>query len=476
TPEGKWQPLNIIIQSVKLVLDESYSTKQNFATKPDYEQPTDKDKDNVYQFNVVATDADGNVVSQAMTITVTNVKENVTFSITGLNDVTVAENTQMASQTATIKGQPIGVITWSVNDTTNFAITPSGVLNFVGNLDYETQSRYSVMVTATDSDGNTATQTLVISVTDVKENATFSITGLNDVTVAENAVMAPQTATIKGQPIGVITWSVNDTTNFAITPSGILSFVGTLDFETQNNYSVTVTATDADGNIATQAVIVTVTDIKETATFTITGLNDATVAENDQLPSQTAAINGKPIGTVIWSVNDTTNFAITSAGLLSFIGTLDYDATSSYVVTVTATDSDGNVANKTIHITVKEKPAHGGLTSPGNVNVPFGTAPRAHPVNAVYGGAVTYSSNNAAVTVDASGTLRFVSAGTATITVQEAETANHLAGSVQYTVTVTKAAHAGGDDYRARSGNGESPCRFSAVYGDCTICDNGSSY
>ncbi|WP_216613893.1 hypothetical protein, partial [Vibrio mediterranei] len=34
TPEGKWQPLNIIIQSVRLVLDESYSTKQNFATKP----------------------------------------------------------------------------------------------------------------------------------------------------------------------------------------------------------------------------------------------------------------------------------------------------------------------------------------------------------------------------------------------------------------------------------------------------------
>nr|AKN36110.1 hypothetical protein [Vibrio tasmaniensis]AKN40811.1 hypothetical protein [Vibrio sp. 1F_189] len=33
-PEGKWQPLNIIIQSVRSILNESYSTKKNFATEP----------------------------------------------------------------------------------------------------------------------------------------------------------------------------------------------------------------------------------------------------------------------------------------------------------------------------------------------------------------------------------------------------------------------------------------------------------
>ena len=52
------------------------------------------------------------------------------------------------------------------------------------------------------------------------------------------------------------------------------------DADLMNDYEVTVLATDADANKATFAITVTVTNVDEAATLTISGLADAMVAEN----------------------------------------------------------------------------------------------------------------------------------------------------------------------------------------------------
>ncbi|MGR5299327.1 cadherin repeat domain-containing protein, partial [Vibrio mediterranei] len=133
----------------------------------DFEAPDDANGDHVYNLTLVATDADGNSASQVVTITVIDGVEVVNFSVTGLKDISVAENTTIAPQTATLSKPPIGSVTWSVTDQQNFSITPTGVLSFIGTLDYETTPAYSVTITAIDSDGNMASHLLHVTVNNV---------------------------------------------------------------------------------------------------------------------------------------------------------------------------------------------------------------------------------------------------------------------------------------------------------------------
>ena len=63
----------------------------------DFESPVDDDTDNIYEVTVRVTDADDNTATQAITVTVTDVQESATLTITGLSNATVAENTPWTS-------------------------------------------------------------------------------------------------------------------------------------------------------------------------------------------------------------------------------------------------------------------------------------------------------------------------------------------------------------------------------------------
>ncbi|MGR5299468.1 hypothetical protein ACPV5U_29700, partial [Vibrio mediterranei] len=78
-----------------------------------FEAPDDANGDHVYNLTLVATDADGNSASQAMTITVTNVKENAQLSLAVTNG-TVAENVAFTSATPQLTGSPVGAVRYSV--------------------------------------------------------------------------------------------------------------------------------------------------------------------------------------------------------------------------------------------------------------------------------------------------------------------------------------------------------------------------
>ena len=85
--------------------------------------------------------------------------------------------------------------------------------------------------------------------------------------------------------------------------SGVLTFDTAPNFETpkdfdaNNNYEVEVTASDGIGGTIVQTIIVTVTDVAETVTFTIDAIADTTVAENAAFTSVTPNLSGAaPIG------------------------------------------------------------------------------------------------------------------------------------------------------------------------------------
>jgi hypothetical protein len=186
--------------------------------------------------------------------------------------------------------------------------------------------------------------------------------------------------------------SIDDAANFVIsTTTGALSFVGTdaLDHETKSSYTVIVTATASEGETTTLTVTVNVTDREPT----LSGPETLEFAEG-ATPTGTIATYTTD-GTISTTLGgaDAASFAITAGGALSFASgvTLDYEAKTSYSVTITAnlTDAGGNANDAdstTLDLTVNITDVGPTLSGPETVDVPEGAAPR--------GTLATYTSNS----------------------------------------------------------------------------------
>ena len=151
-------------------------------------------------------------------------------------------------------------------------------------LDYETKTSYMVKVIAMDSFGATASVDVTITVTAVNEGP--EITGSAQ-EYPENGTgpVATFTAT-DPEAAGAITWSLkdedeaeDDAEDFEIDKaSGVLTFAEVPDYETagdvdeNNEYTVTVVATDADSMTTEKVVTVEVTNVDEAGTVTLSAL------------------------------------------------------------------------------------------------------------------------------------------------------------------------------------------------------------
>ena len=144
-------------------------------------------------------------------------------------------------------------------------------------LDYETKDTYMVTVIATDSYGESASIAVTINVTDDNEGP--EVTGQDSVEYPEKGEGAVETFTATDPEVaGAITWSLegDDAGAFEIDKaSGVLTFAEVPNFEDaadvgrNNDYLVTVIATDADGMKTEEPVTVTVTNVDEPGTVSL---------------------------------------------------------------------------------------------------------------------------------------------------------------------------------------------------------------
>jgi serralysin len=236
---------------------------------------SDVDTDTVGSYTVTytATDASGNAATASRTVNVVDTTAPVITS----TSFTAAENqTDVGTVTAT---DASGSITFAVPATeTELAITSSGVLTFTSAPDFETKSTITSFVIATDPSGNSSTELVSVTVTDVNEAPTITKTSF---TAPENQT-AIGTVTATDPENDTLTFSVPATeTELAITSSGVLTFTSAPDFETKSTITAYVTVTDTAGNTDTELVSVSVTDVDEdddegTGTGTGTGTSTGT--------------------------------------------------------------------------------------------------------------------------------------------------------------------------------------------------------
>jgi hypothetical protein len=130
------------------------------------------------------------------------------------------------------------------------------------------------------------------------------------------------------------------------------------------DYGLIISVNDTLGNILTAIISVQVRDsiIPEWDTLP----QDQTIEFGNIFIYQMSASDLS--GIVSWSVNDTSNFAIDSNGLLTNSTTLQ---PGSYVVTISVEDIHGNTLSIEITITVNDAPTTTPTTTPTDTTAPI---------------------------------------------------------------------------------------------------------
>ena len=352
----------------------------SFIEAPDFENPNDAGRNNVYNIIVTASDNTGGTpdTNQAVAITVTGVNDNAPV-FTSPATANVEEN-QTAAYTAMATDADGDPLTYSLSgtDAGRFTINAAtGVVSFNEAPDVEAPSDangdnvYNIIVTASDNTGGTTdtNQAVAITVTNVNDNDPV-FTSPATASVAENQTAA-YTAVATDADEDPLTYSLSgaDAELFAINGNtGVVSFKAAPDFEMpgddggDNDYNITVTASDGD-NTTNHNVVITVTDEDEIGNAPVfTSPSTASVAEN-QTAAYTAVATDADNDPLTYSLSgtDAALFMIDSnTGVVSFIVAPDFEnpddagGDNVYDITVRASDNT-NQTDQDVAITVTDE-------------------------------------------------------------------------------------------------------------------------
>ncbi len=339
-----------------------------FVAAPNFAAPGDVGGDNVYIVTVSATDSAGNTSLQPLTVTVTKVIAGdvtppvVTGPAGGV--VSLAEG-QLAAA-AYSANEPV---VWSIGgaDAAAFTVDATGRLSFLAApvnaapSDADGNNIYLLTVTATDSAGNSAMQTLSVTITDATPPVVTGPAG-GVVSLAEGQLAVAVYAA--NEPV---VWAITgaDAAAFTVDAAGAVTFATAPDYAApgdangDNIYLLTVTATDSAGNITQQSLSVTVMAavVPDTTPPVITGPSGGAASVTE---GQTAVAVFTANEPVVWSIGgaDAAVFIVDATGAVTFVTAPNYTAPGDangdniYLLTVTATDSAGNITQQPLSVTV----------------------------------------------------------------------------------------------------------------------------
>ncbi len=261
----------------------------SFSTVPDFEDPHDADRDNVYFVTVRADDNEGGD-TQTIAVTVTDLGSPIAITSNGggaTASINFAENGSGAVtivKVADAWSAPAFSIVGGV-DSGAFQLDGNGMLRFASVPDFENardvdgDNVYEVIVAVKDVEG-ADTQAISVHVVDFSPIAITSNGGgdTTSINFAENGTGVVTTVRVSGaisQP-GYAIMGGADAGLFVIDGAGALRFAAAPDFENardadgDNIYDVVVRAKDMEGDDV-QAISVNVRDLSDGQGVTIIG-------------------------------------------------------------------------------------------------------------------------------------------------------------------------------------------------------------
>ena len=343
-----------------------------FGSPPDYDSPSDHDKNNKYSITVTAH---GTNVTASMNVVVTVTEHNVPPQISGPASPTFAENGSGTVATYSATDGDDDPITWSLSGvdvgdlsihSTDGTLTFRSPPDFEGPADDDTNNDYDVTVQAYDGT-ITVDHPVTVTVTKVNEAPSFPTAAdsrnVDENTATEQPIGAPVVATdVDAGDSWTYSLDATSLTVFGIdTSTGQLKTKAALDHETKDTYSVTVTARDRGGLTGSITVTINVGDVNEAPEFPSTETGARTIPENTQAdqpigdPVQADDPDDGDALTYTLSGTDVASFDIDSmTGQLKTKAALDHKDKDSYLVTVVATDTASAADRIDVTITVTD--------------------------------------------------------------------------------------------------------------------------
>ncbi len=356
-----------------------------FNSAPDHEQPTDSGFDNVYNLIIAAEDPLGNQAQQSLTVSVNDLNDNPPQFAASTAALDASENTTtITTITATDADSAAehATLTYSLDSGSDLSLftidAANGALSFNSAPDYEhphdsdLDNIYNVSIVATDGEYSASLGVSVV-VEDSNDEApqftSAALVPLDYSTITLDATIYTAT-TSDADRNDLISYSLatsSDTEHFSLSASGALAFVqqpsldNPQDADADNEYQITIVATDLGDNNSSLELAVRVVDDLGNAPEFASASASLSVDENNASSIYFAQATDADGDTLTYSINGVDSHLFTldpASGALSFNQAPDYEqptdsgADNTYDLTIAAEDPLGNRAQQSLAITV----------------------------------------------------------------------------------------------------------------------------
>lgn len=319
-----------------------------------------------YLLTITASDSNGGIAQTTLNVTVVNQNDDPAFVSAPFSaevDENLVSGSTVLKVTATDQDASDS-LSYSIAGTNSghFAVSSLGLITTSQVLDYESVSSYSLNISV--SDGSTSvTEALSVTVKDTNDSPAFNSAPYT-VTVPENNVSATvytlsATDTDSSDTLEYFLSGVGSGDFSILSSTGLVSLNSALDYERKSSYVFSVIVRDGNGGQATSSLTVTVSDENDSPDFIGTPYS-ASLDEDVPIGTtvlQVSATDQDTSDTLSYSLagNNNSDFSIGSnSGIITTAVTLDYEAISSYSLTVSVTDGTVTVT-QALSISVTDK-------------------------------------------------------------------------------------------------------------------------